>query len=117
MQKILFILNDGPYGTERAYQALRQAQAVGKQADVAVRMFLLSDAVQCARSGQKVPSGYYNLERMLRVVVQQGAEVGACGTCLEARGLTDTDLVAGVHRGSLEELAVWTLWADKVIGY
>lgn len=51
----LFILNDGPYGTERSYNALRLARALGKTEGQSVRVFLMGDAVACARSGQKVP--------------------------------------------------------------
>jgi uncharacterized protein involved in oxidation of intracellular sulfur len=34
---------------------------------------------------------------------------------MDARGLGDTELVEGTRRSSLEELAEWTLWADRVI--
>ena len=57
----LFILNDAPYGTERSYNALRLARALGKVQGQTVRVFLMGDAVACARSGQKVPEGYYNV--------------------------------------------------------
>ena len=30
MQKILIIINDAPYGTEKAYNALRLANQIGK---------------------------------------------------------------------------------------
>ena len=65
--KILLILNDPPYGTERCYNALRLAHALGK-ADPAneITVFLMADAVGCAKRGQKTPEGYYSLERMLK---------------------------------------------------
>lgn len=55
----MFILNDGPYGCERAYNALRLAGALAGRTEQWVRVFLLGDAVGCARAGQKVPEGYY----------------------------------------------------------
>lgn len=64
-KKILFILNDGPYGSERPYNALRLALNVVKQPGVKVRIFLIGDAVMCARRCQTTPDGYYNVERML----------------------------------------------------
>lgn len=115
--KYLFVLNDPPYGNERVYNGLRHAVSVAKAESVSVRVFLMGDAVICGRAGQVTPDGYYNIERMLRAALRRGAEVGACGTCLEARGLTDDSLVPGVRRSFLEELTEWTQWADQVIVY
>ena len=75
----------------------------------------MGDAVGCGKAGQTVPQGYYNLERMIQVPAQRGAEVAACGSCLDARGLKESDLAQGVRRSSLEVLSDWTLRADKVI--
>ena len=113
--KHLFILNDPPYGTERSYNALRLAGSLAKRPEEDVRVFLMGDAAACARSGQKVPQGYYNLERMLMVVAQNRGEVGVCGSCMDARGLAEGELVKGTRRGSLEELADWSLWADRTL--
>jgi uncharacterized protein involved in oxidation of intracellular sulfur len=113
--KSLVILHDPPYGTERSYNGLRLAGELARREGESVRVFLMGDAAACAKGGQKVPSGYYNLGRMLQVVAQRRGEVGVCGTCMDARGLTDTDLVQGSRRSSLEELADWTLWADRVL--
>jgi uncharacterized protein involved in oxidation of intracellular sulfur len=33
---------------------------------------------------------------------------------MDARGIGVEQLAGGVHRGSLEELAEWTRWAEKV---
>ncbi len=114
---ILFVVNDPPYGTERAYNALRHATTVGKRPEAVIRLFLMADAVQCARQGQKTPNGYYNLERMVTVAERQGTVMGACGTCMDARAMSDDSLIAGVHRSTMEELTDWTLWADQVIVY
>jgi uncharacterized protein involved in oxidation of intracellular sulfur len=115
--KALVICNDPPYGTERSWNGLRLAGALARRDDVQVRVFLLGDAVGCAVAGQKVPGGYYNLEHMVGSAARHGAAVGCCGTCLDARGITDERLVAGAHRSSLEELANWTLWADQVLTF
>ena len=113
--KTLFILNDGPYGTERSFNGLRLAGALCKAAGEEVRLFLIGDAASCAKSGQKVPEGFYNIQLMLNKVVRGGGLVGVCGTCMDARGLTDTDLIEGTHRSTMAELTAWTLWADKTI--
>lgn len=111
--KTLLILNDPPYGTERSYNGLRLARALAHE-KVEVSVFLLADAVACARRGQKVPQGYYNLELMVKSVVR-GGDLLLCGACMDARGLTDADLVEGAQRSTMEALAKRTLEADKVL--
>lgn len=108
----LFILNDAPYGSERSYNALRLARQLSKIEGQTVRVFLMGDAVACAKAGQKVPEGYYNAGDMVRMA---GGEVGLCGTCLDARGISDDQVVAGARRSTLKELADWTAAADKVL--
>jgi len=111
--KNLIILNDPPYGTERSFNGLRLAKALcSKKEDVVV--FLMADAVSCARMGQKVPQGFYNLELMLNAVIRQG-KVLLCGTCMDARGLTDEDVITGAKRSTMQELADVTIAADKVL--
>lgn len=114
MSSTLFIVNDAPYGTERAYNALRLAGALTGKDDQQVRVFLMADAVACARAGQKVPEGYYNIQLMLARLLRKG-EVALCGTCMDARGLADADLIEGARRSTLAELAQWTIEADKVL--
>lgn len=114
---VLVVLNDPPYGTERSYNGLRHANALAARGGVSVRIFLMADATFCAKTGQTTPDGYYNLERMLHAATRRGVSVSACGSCLAARGLSEADLAEGVHRGSMEELADWTLWADRTVVY
>lgn len=76
----------------------------------------LGDGVACAVAGQELPEGHYHLDRMLKPLTRRG-EVGCCGTCLDARGLTEAQLVDGARRSTLEELVDWTLWADQVIAF
>jgi uncharacterized protein involved in oxidation of intracellular sulfur len=115
MSKTLFILNDPPYGTERAYNALRLAGALVKIAGEEVKVFLLGDAASCAKSGQRVPEGFYNIHLMVDKITRGGAAVGVCGTCMDARGIAEGELIEGAHRSTLAELANWTQWADKVL--
>jgi len=111
----LIIINDPPYGTERAYNALRLAHALIKRdAEAKVTVFLMADAVAGARKGQQTPDGYYNIERMLKRVVTKG-HVLLCGTCMDARGLTEGDMIEGPMRSTMDELAQATLAADKVL--
>jgi uncharacterized protein involved in oxidation of intracellular sulfur len=113
--KTLVLLNDLAYGTERSYNGLRLAHSLVKREGQQVRIFLLADAVTCALAGQNTPDGYYNLERMHAATIRRGAEVGLCGSCMDARALREDQLIDGARRSNLEELTDWTLWADKVI--
>lgn len=114
MSSTLFIINDAPYGNERAYNALRLAGALAGGEDQRVQVFLMADAVGCAKAGQKVPEGYYNVQLMLGKILRKG-EVALCGTCMDARGLTDQDMVDGARRSTMSELAQWTAEAHKVL--
>lgn len=115
--KALIIFNDPPYGTERSYNGLRLAHALAKNAPGAeVTVFLMADAVLCAKKGQKTPEGYYNLERMLKRVLSGGNnKVLLCGTCMDARGLGEAELMEGARRSTMDELAQATLATDKVL--
>jgi uncharacterized protein involved in oxidation of intracellular sulfur len=115
--KVLFILNDPPYGTERVFNGLRLAAAVAKRDGTEVRVFLMGDAVGAAMANQKLPDGYYHLDRMIGSAARHGADIACCGTCMDARGITEDMLTKGTRRSTLEELADWTLWAEQVITF
>ncbi len=111
----LLIINDPPYGTERCFNALRLALALLKKEEKPnVTVFLMADAVLAAKSGQQTPDGYYSLENMLKGVGKH-ADIVLCGTCMDARGIGDDELVAGANRGTMSQLADLSLAADKVL--
>jgi len=67
------------------------------------------------RMGQKTPDPYYNMERMLkRVIVGKGSML-LCGTCMDARGMTDDDAMAAARCSTRGELVATTVAADKVL--
>lgn len=115
--KVLVILQGPAYGDERAFNGLRLAGSLAKREGVDVRVFCLGDAVGCAVAGQTVPNGYYHLDRMIESAARRGAEINLCGTCMDARGITDAMLIPSARRSSLEELTDWTLWADKTVTF
>ncbi|OIR01316.1 sulfur transfer complex subunit TusD [mine drainage metagenome] len=116
--KVLFIINDAPYGSEKAYNALRIANQMNKEhTDVEVRIFLMADAANCAIAGQTTPNGYYNIERMLKLSLNKGAKVKICGSCAEARGLKSLPLVEGAEISTLAELTNWVVDSDKVLTF
>lgn len=116
--KILIIINDAPYGTEKAYNALRLANQLGKDHETAkVRIFLIADAVTCALADQITPNGYYNIERMLKLAINKGAKVKICGSCAEARGLKNVQLLEGVEISTMAALTQWVIESDKVLTF
>ena len=116
--KYLFIINDAPYGTEKAYNAFRLAMTIQKDfPENEVRIFLMADAAFCALPNQTTPNGYYNIERMLKSVLMKGGQVKICGTCSDARGIKNLPLIEGAQISTMAELAAWTTNSDKVISF
>ena len=115
---VLIVVSGAPYGTESTYNALRLAMSFGRQNETAeLRVFLLGDAVVCAVPAQRTPSGYYNVEKMLRHILAGGSEIRACLTCMEARGLTAIELIEGIEPSNVDELAAWVSESDKVVTF
>jgi uncharacterized protein involved in oxidation of intracellular sulfur len=113
---VLFIVNDAPYGTEKAYNALRMATTILKEHEGSgVWFFLMGDAVACGLPGQNTPQGYYNIEKMLKAILNRGAQVKACGSCCEARGIKSAMMAEGVEISTMSQLTQWTMDADKVL--
>ena len=114
--KVLFILNGAAYGDERSYNGLRLAGAIAKRDGNEVRIFLMGDAATAAKAGQRVPEGYYNIQLMLGKVLRGNAgAIGVCGTCMDARGIKLEEIMDGAKRGTLEELADWSGWAEQIL--
>lgn len=116
--KILFIINDAPYGTEKGFNALRIAMQIQKDyTDVDVNIFLMADAAFCALVNQRTPDGYYNIERMLKTILRKNGKIKICGTCADARGIKDLQLIEGAEVSTLSELTKLTIEADKVLTF
>jgi len=114
---VLLIANGPAYGSELPFNALRLAGTLAKREEVHVRLFLMGDAVVSAIDNQDLPDGYYHLDRLLKSLARKDAEIGSCGTCLDARGINDDQLVEGTHRSTMEQLADWTLDADRIVTF
>lgn len=117
MKKLLLILNGPAYGADETFNAVRLAVALSRRDDAEVRVFLMGDAVTCAVAGQRTPDGYYALDRMLKGFARRGGQIACCGTCLDARGLSEDNLIEEAPRSTMEELAAWTVEADDVLTF
>ena len=114
----LLILNHAPYGSELTYNALRFAMSLQRDhTDVAIRMFLMADAVTAALPNQSTPQGYYNVERMLKAVIAKGGQVKACGTCSDVRGIEKLGLIEGVEISTMSQLTQWALDSDRALTF
>jgi len=54
---------------------------------------------------------------ILKRVVRGKGTVLLCGTCMDARGMTDEDLLEGTRRGAMDDLAQSALEADKILNF
>lgn len=111
----LMIINGSAYGLDSTYNAIRLAASMSKREGVAMTVFLMGDGVTAAMAGQKTPDGYYKLDRMLGVVTRNGGAILCCGTCMDARGITEEMLFEGARRSTMEELTDHVLAADKTL--
>ena len=116
--KILFLINDAPYGTEKFYNACRLAMTIQKEhTEVQVNVFLMADSVTGALVNQNTPQGYYNIERMLKAIINKGGKVKLCGGCIDARGVAALQFIENCERSNMSELAQWSIDADKVFTF
>jgi len=109
------VINGPAYGSDETFNAVRLAEALAKRDDTEPIVFLMGDGVSCAVEGQKVPDGYYHLDRMLKTFARHGGRIACCGTCMDARGLTADRLIDEAARSTMDELAGWTVEANKVL--
>jgi uncharacterized protein involved in oxidation of intracellular sulfur len=55
------------------------------------------------------------MERMLRRAIDGNGKVLLYGTCMDARGMVDADVMDGALRSTMDELVALTVAADKVV--
>ena len=115
-QKILILINDAPYGTDKAYNALHLAMQIQKDYEnTDLCVFLMADAVTCALPNQNTPNGFYNIERMVRAVILKNGKVKLCGSCVTDRGLKELKLIEGAECRTMKELTQLTMECDKMV--
>ena len=116
--KYLLVINDAPYGNEKAYNALRLAMTLQKEyPEIEIRIFLMADAVFCAIPNTNTPTGYYNIERMMKSIISKGGKIKACGTCGQARGVNNIDFIEGIEKSNMVEYTNWVVDSEKVINF
>lgn len=118
MQNILIIVNDAPYGSEKLFNALRLGIQLNEREGEAVKvsLFLLSDAVTAILPKQS-PNEGYNIQQMLEILIAQDSQVKFCGSCIQARGLSNLSVIEGCELATMDDLAQLTIMADKAISF
>lgn len=111
------IIFEAPYVKERAYTGLRFVRTCVFEGHK-TNLFLIENGVYVAKKDQK-PSASTgaNLAEYLTDVIKDGVEVKACGVCLQARGLLESDLIEGVKSATMNDLVEWTTNSDKIISF
>ncbi len=113
---ITFILNEAPYGSENSYNALRLALSLVKQ-NQSIQVFLMADAVFCSLRNQNTPAGYYNIGRMIKGLIKRNVRVHTCGTCTDARGISEDQFIDGVIKSDLNTLTQWVMSSSQTINF
>jgi tRNA 2-thiouridine synthesizing protein D len=108
------LINEAPIGKERAFTGLRFATTCVLEGHT-VKLFLMENGVYVAKKGQNPSADASNLGEYLKELIEGDVEVKACVVCCKARGLSESDLIAGIKVASMNELVEWTATSDKVV--
>ncbi len=105
--RLLLVISHPPHdGTDVVWNALRLAKT-SREAGLQVQLFLMNEGVDLARQGLVVPEGYFDLGGMLRELMEAGAAVKLCQTCLARCGIGRGDVIAGAEVASMGDLVAW----------
>ena len=114
---LTIIIQNAPYQNDnKAWHALRFAGAA-LASDMQVRVHLLDEGVKVGKTGQPVPEGTADLQKLLGELIECGLKVRACGMSLDGCGLPESQLVTGIERGSMKLLAEWINDSDTVLTF
>ncbi|OLS12193.1 MAG: hypothetical protein RBG13Loki_4195 [Promethearchaeota archaeon CR_4] len=111
MVTITIFVGQGPYTAERPFTALRFAYTALLDNNL-VKMFFVEDGIWCLKKGQD-PANIYKIEEWVQKCIDEGAEITACGVCMKGRGMADTELMAGVKKGTMEMAVEMVKAGDK----
>tara|TARA_B110001454_G_scaffold218991_1_gene249146 strand:- start:187050 stop:187388 length:339 start_codon:yes stop_codon:yes gene_type:complete len=109
--KYLFIFNEGL--NEKSYNGLRLANSLSRIENAVVKVYFFGDGVLCAK--QDSETNLKSTQSLIENILKQNCEISTCGSCLDARIISVSQLISGVKRGTLDEVADWTCWSDKTL--
>ena len=94
---------------EKAWNAFRFAITAKKQSHE-VKVFLMGEAVEC----EGLVHDNYNVDEQLKIFLNSGGEILACGTCLKSRQLVSSD---ACPISTMIDCVNLVLWADKTVTF
>lgn len=94
---------------EKAWNAFRFANTSMKNGHE-VKVFLMGEAVEC----ENLSHDKYDVAGQLKVFVEAGGTLFACGTCLKSRQMEGTE---ACPLSTMVDCVKMVEWADKVITF
>lgn len=82
-----------------------------------IQIFLITDFVNCALSNQITIQDYYNIERMLKLVINKNGQVKVCEIYAEACGIKKLTFIDSIEMSTMSQLAQWTVESDKIFSF
>jgi len=107
------VIGNGAYTSERPYTMLRFAYTALLDGHK-INIFLVEDGIFVGKKNQN-PTTYDNVGKWMTDVIQEGANVKACGVCMKARGLIDEELMDGISKTSMHGFLEMCEEADNIL--
>jgi sulfur relay (sulfurtransferase) complex TusBCD TusD component (DsrE family) len=117
MKKILIILCETPFHSDKVDQSINIAEAAIKL-DHTVSIFLFMDGVYNMTSTQDgAPFKIQSVSQRLQDLIEKGAAVYCCKLCKILRGITDEMISPDIQASGIAELNDLIAEADAVISF
>ena len=107
------VIADGAYTSERPFTMLRFAYTALLEGHK-INIFLVEDGIFVGKIGQD-PATYDNVGKWMKDVVEEGANVKACGVCMKARGISEEELIEGIKKTTMHGFVEMCVEADNVL--
>jgi len=107
------VIGSGAYTSERPYTMLRFAYTSLLEGHK-INIFLVEDGVFVGKKNQD-PSGYDNVGKWFKDVIEEGAVVKACGVCTKARGISKEELIEGIEITTMNGFVDMCFQADNIL--
>jgi len=115
--KLLIILSQKAYdGTDVTWNALRLA-GTSLEMKHDVRLFVMNDALDIARTGSKPETSEFDLGVLLLDLEKKGASVKLCTTCINRCGIAKGDILNPAWPATMKDLAQWVADSDKALTF
>ncbi len=115
MATLGFLLTTGPYQVQNSETLCKTAEAALDKGH-AVKIFMYLDGVYNPIKYQKFPDLDTLPKDRVQTLVDKGAQIIACGICVNARGLENgKDYLEGVKVGGLPDFAEIVSEVDRLV--